>query len=424
LTRLSKKVTALVQRLEQSRNNLRSGGMTLSSHLAWRVSRYGDEGQVARVVRKLSKKDTSKLSAVVEQPERCTVPVPASVAKTIHWVMPDFEPGSGGHTTIFRYIQWLERAGYTCNVVIVGPHWHRSTEDCEASIRAHFFPIAAKVRFGIDGLGPARFCFATGWKSAYSVRAFGNARHKLYFVQDFESMFYPAGSEASFADATYGFGFVGVTAGSWLSDRLGREYAMRCLPLGFSYDRDLYQPKPRLDPEVTRIFCYCRPSTPRRGLELSLMALNLVGHRHPGIEFVFAGADMKHYKFDHPVHNAGVLPVRELAELYAQCDIGLVLSFTNVSLVPLELMACGCAVVSNTGPYVEWLLNRDVSALAEPTPDSIANAIGYLIDNPDERRALQARARAFAASTSWEGEARKLDRFLAGLDSPDASLSP
>ena len=42
-----------------------------------------------------------------------------------------------------------------------------------------------------------------------------------------------------------------------------------------------------------------------------------------------------------PAVNHGRITPAELAALYNRCTAGLTLSFTNVSLVPDELLACG-----------------------------------------------------------------------------------
>ena len=34
----------------------------------------------------------------------------------IHWVIPNFTPGLGGHMTIFRAIDYLERCGHQCTI--------------------------------------------------------------------------------------------------------------------------------------------------------------------------------------------------------------------------------------------------------------------------------------------------------------------
>lgn len=336
-------------------------------------------------------------------------------ANTINWFIPDFGIGSGGHLNIFRFIFMLEKKGYKNTICLIGQHRHSSPEQAQALIQKHFFHLEAKVVFSADDLPDAQHSFATSWITAYALRGFSRTVHKLYFVQDFEPAFYAFGSEYAFAEETYKFGFVGVCAGDWLSTVLKDNYGMTCHTLGFSYDRDLYQPTPRREPQTLRVFCYCRPPTLRRGLETALLTLNIVGQRLPQAKFIFAGWDMSNYYFPHEHLNAGLVSLAELPDLYSQCDVALVISFTNLSLLPLELMACGCAVVSNSGPNVEWLLNKDNCMLSNASPVDIADAIVKTLENTEARTKLTKNAKQFAQSTSWENEGEKLSRILEDL---------
>lgn len=335
--------------------------------------------------------------------------------KLINWLIPDFGKGSGGHLNIFRYIKKLEERGYENNICIIGAHHHSSPEDAKAKIASYFFPLNANVVFGTENLPFAFYSFATGWTTAYALKGFGNTVHKLYFVQDFEPYFYAHGSEYDFAEETYRFGFIGVCAGQWLADTLKENYDMKTFSLGFSYDRELYLPSERREPHIKRVFCYCRPPTVRRGLETALLALNLVGKELPGVKFIFAGWDMSGYEFEHEHLNAGVLSLEELPDLYSQCDVALVLSFTNLSLLPLELMSCGCAVVSNSGANVEWLLNESNSVITSASPKNLADVIVNLLKDEQRREELINNAKVFASSTCWDSEAEKLVDALEGL---------
>jgi O-antigen biosynthesis protein len=336
-------------------------------------------------------------------------------ASTINWFVPDFGIGSGGHLNIFRYIFHLEKLGFTNSIVIVGAHRHHSGQSALGEICRYFFPLKAQVFLGEASAPSAYFSFATSWITAYYVRSFSQTTKKLYFIQDFEPFFYPHGSEYEFAEATYRFGFYGVTAGDWLKSVMERSYGMRCISLGFSYDKDLYRQHPRREPGIRRVFCYCRPPTARRGLETALLALDIVGTKLPDVKFIFAGWDMNDYAFRHEHLNAGLVAIPELPDLYSQCDVALVLSFTNASLLPLELMACGCCVVSNKGRNVEWLLDKQNSILSESDPESLANAIVEILGNSERRIALCAKAKSAAEATSWEDNALKLSDFLRAL---------
>ncbi|MDO8262471.1 MAG: glycosyltransferase [Gallionella sp.] len=336
---------------------------------------------------------------------------------SINWLIPDFGIGSGGHLNIFRFIGMLEKKGYKNTICVVGSHRHSSPYQARAMISEHFFALQADVVFGVENLPAARYSFATSWITAYALKGFGATHHKLYFVQDFEPAFYAHGSEYDFAEATYKFGFTGVCSGDWLSRTLESDYGMKCHSISFSYDRALYQQTLRREPQKHRVFCYCRPPTIRRGWESAMLALSLVGQELPDVEFIFAGWDMGNYHFPYPHLNAGVCSLKELPDLYSQCDAALVFSFTNLSLLPLELMACGCVVVSNRAPNTEWLLNDNNSILpASSSPRAIAYAIVNILGDPKRRVELADRAKVFASSTSWEVEGERLMKILSDLD--------
>jgi len=289
---------------------------------------------------------------------------------------------------------------------------HHNVQEAREEIRRHFFPLRSQVLLGLDELPACEFAVATGWDTAYAVRAFSGAQHKLYFVQDYEPHFYPVGSESVLAENTYRFGFFGITAGHWLANKLAREYGMSTHPVGFGVELDRYRRLPRREPEIRRVFFYARPPTPRRAFEIGLLVLNAVWERLPDVQFVLAGWDTAGYHIPFPHLACGTVALDDLPDLYSQCDAALVLSLTNASLLPLELMASGCAVVSNRGANVEWLLNDDVVVLAESSPERLADAVCTLLQDNERRHALSQRAEVFARSQTWEAVARD---FEAGL---------
>lgn len=331
---------------------------------------------------------------------------------TLLWFIPDFNRGSGGHLNIFRTIWHLEQMGFVSRIVIGVPVTHHDARKAREEIREHFFPLQAEVLLGFNDLPPSEFAVATGWDTAYAVRAFTGAQHKLYFVQDYEPHFYPVGSESVLAQNTYRFGFFGITAGGWLATKLAQEYQMATRAVGFGVELDRYKRLPRREPEIRRVFFYARPPTPRRAFEIGLLVLNSVWKRLPNTHFVLAGWDTAGYHIPFPHLACGTVALDDLPDLYSQCDVALVVSLTNASLLPLELMACGCAVVSNRGANVEWLLDDSVAVLADASPEGLTDAVCNLLQDDQKRASLSERAEAFARSHTWDMVARD---FEAGL---------
>lgn len=337
----------------------------------------------------------------------------------LNWVIPDFGLGSGGHLNIFRLILNLEELGYECNVIIIPPCHFTSDDEARKCIQENFFPIKAKVYTQYDLMPAADVTFATSWPTAYYVEKFIDSGLKMYFVQDFEPYFYSHGSEYAFAEATYMFGFIGVTAGDWLAKKLTESYGMITHSYGFSYDSDLYYPRKRNVLQKRYVFFYARPVTERRGFELGILALRELCRLRSGLCVVLAGWDVADYQIDFPHTNYGTLPLEDLPDLYSQCDLALVLSFTNISLLPLELMATGCPVISNKGENVEWLLNRDNAVLCNPDVQSLVEGMLRLLDDEDEHKRIRDAGLQFVKNSSWSSEAEKVAKYVHQLVNAD-----
>ncbi|OYQ39339.1 hypothetical protein CHU94_18370 [Rhodoferax sp. TH121] len=327
---------------------------------------------------------------------------------TINWFLSGFSATSGGHINIMRFVQGLEALGYECRIVFGEGRWMGDPDAVQQRMVQAFGPMQAKVYLDAQAAPPAYACVATGFDTAYYVRAFTSTHKRFYFVQDYEPWFSAPGSEFIFAENTYRFGFIGLTAGSWLADKLHAEFGMETHPFAFSYDAKLYQPLPRQHRTTKRIFFYARPETERRAFELGVLALHCLHQLYPNIEVVFAGGNLERQKFAFPHQICGKLRVSELGALYNSCDAALVLSMTNLSLLPLELMACGTPVVSNMGPWAEWQLNPSNAKLAEPNPQALAAALVEVINNPAEWKRLHQAGLATVAGSSWEAEAKKV----------------
>ena len=129
-------------------------------------------------------------------------------------------------------------------------------------------------------------------------------------------------------------------------------------------------------PGRSSIAFYARPSTPRRCFELGIEALRKVWESCQDVDIFLFGTEALPRRIPFPCTNLGILDQEALARLFSGVDIGLVLSSTNCSLIPLEMMACECAVVDLRGESVEAVLTHEVNALlADPTPETIAQAI-------------------------------------------------
>lgn len=336
---------------------------------------------------------------------------------TLNWFIPPFGKGSGGHLNIVRFIGLLEKQGFKSRIIIVDSDQQNvSTTAVKEQINKWFFPVNAEVYIGLDNIPPAHTSIATGWTTAYYAKSARSSNNYVYFVQDFEPFFYPHGSNYALAEETYKFGFYGITAGNWLKNKLIKEYKMKCTSFNFSYDKDLYKLKRTKPREIKNILFYSRPPTARRGFEVGLLALRELTKMRRDVNVIFAGWDISGFKIPFKHTNAGILSLKELPDLYASCDAALVLSFTNLSLLPLELMACGVPIIANKGENSEWLLNEENSILANATPNDLASAISLVLDDKSIADRIINGGYSTAVSSDWEKEALVVGEALANLN--------
>jgi glycosyltransferase involved in cell wall biosynthesis len=212
----------------------------------------------------------------------------------------------------------------------------------------------------------------------------------MYFVQDFEPLFSPMGTEYILAENTYRQGLYCITSGPWCEVVLKRDFDAEADHFEFPIDRSVYFPRPRTQ-HAPYVLYFAKPEMPRRCYELGVMMLREFHRLAPEVEIIMYGSrnvDLGTLGF--PATLQGVLPTtHDLAQAYANADLGIAFSTTNPSLVPYEMMACGTPVVDlgRPGNEVNYGGRFDVALLADPEPARMARQVRDLLRNPAEREA-------------------------------------
>ena len=335
---------------------------------------------------------------------------------TTAWIMSPPGESSGGHQNIFRFLSYLEAAGHRVKIFL---YWSqkipvdadRVREMIERSsayptLKASYalYDPAVGVGEDVDAI------FATGWETAYPAYLDRSRARRYYFVQDFEPSSYPVGSENQLAENTYRFGFEAFTAGRWLAKKLHDEYGMRTHPFDFASDLSLYQRTN--DQRRKDIFFYARPVTMRRGFELGCMVLADVKKRRPDIRIHMAGWDVSDWKVPFDYVNHGAMKLEELSPLYNRCAAALVMSLTNLSLLPLELLSCGTIPVVNDAPNNRLVADNPNIDYVPLSPGALAAELIRIVDADDQVEASR-RAAASVESLSWADSGR---RFVADFE--------
>lgn len=250
---------------------------------------------------------------------------------------------------------------------------------------------------------------ATLWTTAYVLARVTNCARKMYLIQDYEPLFYPAGSTSAQAELSYRLGFDGICNTEPLKAIYNDRYAGEAIAFTPQVDKQVFFPGPtgRRWPRA-RVFFYARPDNPRNAFELSAAALKRLKYRlGSSVEILCAGADFDPaaYGLDGVVEPLGWLPYEETGKLYRTCHVGLSSMLTpHPSYLPFELMACGALVVALRNESNGWLLEDDVTCLtAEATASSLASKLFQAVTAWDELAPIRANAAKTVSRLSGRG---------------------
>jgi glycosyltransferase involved in cell wall biosynthesis len=320
----------------------------------------------------------------------------------INWVTIPAGPKSGGHTTLFRMIRYLEAHGYSNRVYFYNVYG--ADHDYYAAIVREFYGFHGPVRRLDHGMEDAHAVVASAWATAYPVFNSPSAGKRFYFVQDYEPWFHPVGAVSLLAENTYRMGFHAITAGRWLATKLNAEFGMAADSFEFGCDTSAYHRLP--ESRRSGLVFYARPEAARRGFELGLMAMENFAARHPEIDLHFYGDTMGTLPFRFLNH--GRVSPSELNRIYNRCYAGLSLSLTNVSLVPHEMLAAGCIPIVNEAVQNRIVLDNPFVRYAPPYPQALASALESVIADPDFDALSQAAASSVRGVT-WDDAGATVD---------------
>ncbi len=325
-------------------------------------------------------------------------------------VIPPFQRGSGGHMSLFQLLVRLERMGHQITIWVddeIGLMKEFRAARIRRQIRDWFVPLEAPVFKGFADWFGCDVALATGWQTAHSVAMLPGARARCYMVQDHEPEFYATSAEARWAENTYRLGFHHLCGSPWLEQMAGR-YGGTTSRFSFGIEHDIYFPR---DVERRRdtVMLYGRDVTPRRAVPLALLALEELLERRPDTRVVsFGNKDEIAAPFSY--EHLGVLSLEQLAWAFSEATVGLVLSMTNYSVIPQEMLACGMPCVELGGISGEGIFGEDGGvAFADFSPLALADALERLLDDPVEWNRRSAAGLAWAEGRTWDLGAEQVE---------------
>jgi GT2 family glycosyltransferase/glycosyltransferase involved in cell wall biosynthesis len=256
---------------------------------------------------------------------------------------------------------------------------------------------------------------ATHWTTAPwvgDVIKSGRAGTGVYFIQDYESWFFPEEDEESRArvNKTYELISHKIVKSGWLKGLLAKDgYTAQKIPLGM--DLSMFYPRDIKKASRPIILAMARPRTPRRAYKYVISALHQVKRERPDAEIILFGDHLQKKAVPFDFMDAGVISDQNrLAELYSKADVFLDGSdYQGFGRTALEAMACGAAcVVTNVGGVTEYAVDGHNCLTVPPrAPGLFSDAILRILKDSELKAKLISGGFATVTDYCHKREARE-----------------
>jgi glycosyltransferase involved in cell wall biosynthesis len=247
---------------------------------------------------------------------------------------------------------------------------------------------------------------ATFWLTANWISSFSAAKGaKALLIQGYEVL---PGQPGPHIDATWRLPYQKIVISRWLKDLADAQFGdPNAVLVPNSVDLDQFHAPPRgMRPAPTVGFLF--HSSPFKGIEVALSAIERIRRVVPGLRVVAFGAERPHRGLTLPSGTEFHFRPQQSAirEIYAKCDVWLCASRREgFHLPPLEAMACRCPVVSTRvgGPQdiIEPGVNGDLVDVGDAEALAAAT-VRVLNDGPDAWQRMSDAAFATATRYTWD----------------------
>ncbi|WP_137168125.1 rhamnosyltransferase WsaF family glycosyltransferase [Salinimonas lutimaris] len=335
----------------------------------------------------------------------------------IHFVVPDFGVGGGGHMNIFRMLQYFEKFGHSITIWIYNPTLHITEDDAYQDIVRYYYTLKAEVKFVDEYFvkkASGDIIIASSWDTVYPVMAARSFKSRFYFVQDYEPLFYPTGAMSELAKLTYKKNIDCICASSWLEHVMSSKFNRWATSFELAADQTIFYPRRDIEriSNTPVIVLYARIHTERRAVELALLALDKLYSKGVSFHVVMYGIEASPSDFPFSCEVYKSRTPEQLATIYNSGTIGVVFSMTNYSLVPQEMMASGLPVLEFDCESTQYTYPEGTVTLSGPDPQDIAAKIEELLLNKTLREQQAKKALSWVEKFSWYGAATKVEKSI------------
>ncbi len=246
----------------------------------------------------------------------------------------------------------------------------------------------------VDQFPESDVVVATFWETAHRYMASLRERYpnfiSVYFIQDYESWFYPETDRTTRRNVIQSYAATDhhIVKSRWLAAKVN-QHGPQCEIVHLGLDLGIFYPRGARPPSRPRVVSVGKPGPElaRRGFGDTVEIFRRIHAIRPDVELVFYGAEtasMPKLPFEYT--NMGILiDQNRIAELVSSADVLLDSSLWQGFGRPgLEAMACGTVpVLTNVGGLSEYARDDENCLLVPPGDVAAAtSAILRLIDDP------------------------------------------
>lgn len=248
-------------------------------------------------------------------------------------------------------------------------------------------------------ISPRDNCVATVWYSAFFaekiMKQTGGAEPFLYLIQDYESAFYAASSNYSFAERSYAMNYHALFSTSALMSHFERNCIGKSLSRRYAYfnnacscllpEREQFFSQKNQIATKRRLAFYCRPPVNRNMFELGALTLceavrsKVLDPSQWEFYGIGLGDAVIDLDTDVELKQLPRMNLKDYQNFISSFDLGLCLMASpHPSLLPFDLIGSGCSVVTNCfGVKGREYFDTVASGvfLGNPDVDSLVQAI-------------------------------------------------
>jgi glycosyltransferase involved in cell wall biosynthesis len=365
---------------------------------------------------------------------------------------------TGGRLTLFEYANGLVALGHKVTVVPIEKSYRPDWFDCQFDLDlgkpqvllrniylgfaekkpylimsefgkllsfisqygSYSFRKAMQIEWVRNRIPHADISIATSFETAIIV-GMHEATKKFYFAQHFEPLFVNESEnpKQAYIDAilSYSIPKLNIISNStWLKNTLMDEVGIESSLCINAIDNRVFFPNEISNlPDEFTVVSYGGRNAEWKGFIDLARAMTIAREKIPNLKWVvFGNAELPSQNTIFSYKSLGFVQGEDLRRAYANSHVLVAPAwYESFPLYPLEAMACGTALITTSKGTEDYAIHLENALIVpEKNPNSIADAIVYLFNNPELRKKLALRGSLDARKFTWDQSVARMSEIL------------